>query len=414
MREEKNEQIMSINCLHNTHSGSIYSYDQDKRDYPQNSESNGETGSLPVSNPNRKIAILSDVRTIRNDISKRFNATTSCSPPLPPSNTCNTILDSVSGCVSDTGSISSSTGEIKKSSKKNAIRKTKCTSAGTGKVKKWSMYSPGPGVTMAKEDLKKWRKDARRVRNRESAAASRRKIKGRIEELECDLGNLSDKYQGALQRIAELEALVGRATSSPLDNDMDNESGGTSGSRGVTTAMSEGVKERDTNVNTMDFIADHHIISMNSRPKAVKIETTGDEFANKPLYYNSIPHNDSLQQPCCPPLTTDVFDQTLSLLPSSATSVAIPDTASSFVSSSSSSSSLCEVNNSMMVDRILVQSLQQQTATQIEPTSCESKYSKAPGSGIPVSTVIDPYSADEGIDYEDDELIDFLEQTFQC
>jgi len=141
----------------------------------------------------------------------------------------------------------------------------------------------------------------------------------------------------------------------------------------------------------------------------VKIETTGDEFANKPLYYNSIPHNDSLQQTCCAPLTTDVFDQTLSLLPSSATSAAIPDTASSYVSSS-----LCEVNDSMMVDRLLVQSLQQQTPTQIETTSCESKYSKTPGSGMPVSTVIDPQSADEGMDYGDNELIDFLEQTFQC
>jgi len=145
----------------------------------------------------------------------------------------------------------------------------------------------------------------------------------------------------------------------------------------------------------------------------VKIETTGDEFANKPLNYNSIPHNDSLQQTCCASLTTDVLDQTLSLLPSSATSAAIPDTASSYVSSSSSSS-FCEVNDSVMVDRLLVQSLKQQTPTQIEPTSCESKYSKTPGSGMPVSTVIDPQSADEGMDYGDNELIDFLEQTFQC
>jgi len=145
----------------------------------------------------------------------------------------------------------------------------------------------------------------------------------------------------------------------------------------------------------------------------VKIETTGDEFDNKHLCYNSVPHNDSLLQTCATPLTTDAFDQTLSLSSSSPTSAGIPDTASSYVSSSSSSS-FCEENDSAMVDGILVQSLYQQTPTQIEPTSCESSYSKLPGSDMSISMVIDPYNANEEINYQDNELVDFLEQTFQC
>lgn len=145
----------------------------------------------------------------------------------------------------------------------------------------------------------------------------------------------------------------------------------------------------------------------------MKIETTGDEFDNKHLCYNSIPHNDSLQQTCATPLTADALDQTLSLSSSSPTSAEIPDTTSSYVSSSSSSS-LCEGNDSAMVAELLVQSLYQQTPTHIEPTSCESSYSKLPGPDMSISMVIDPYNADEGIDYQDNELVDFLEQTFQC
>jgi hypothetical protein len=59
---------------------------------------------------------------------------------------------------------------------------------------------------MNREELKAWRKEARRVRNRESAAASRKRTRDRIEELEGQVQVLEDKYSAALQRIAELEA----------------------------------------------------------------------------------------------------------------------------------------------------------------------------------------------------------------
>jgi len=48
-------------------------------------------------------------------------------------------------------------------------------------------------------------KEARRVRNRESAAASRRKTRDRIAELELQVSALEAKYSAALRRIDELE-----------------------------------------------------------------------------------------------------------------------------------------------------------------------------------------------------------------
>merc|ERR1712232_1515244 len=71
-------------------------------------------------------------------------------------------------------------------------------------IKKQARYEPG--VPMTKEELTGWRKEARRVRNRESAAASRRKTKERIGVLESEVAALESKYKVALQRIIDLEA----------------------------------------------------------------------------------------------------------------------------------------------------------------------------------------------------------------
>jgi hypothetical protein len=72
-------------------------------------------------------------------------------------------------------------------------------------IKKQTRYEPE--IPMSKAELSLWRKEARRVRNRESAAASRQKIRGRIEELEEQLATLDSKYQAALKRIEELESI---------------------------------------------------------------------------------------------------------------------------------------------------------------------------------------------------------------
>ena len=65
---------------------------------------------------------------------------------------------------------------------------------------------------MSKNELAAWRKEARRVRNRESAAASRQKTRQRIEELEAQVGALQGRYDAEVQRIQELEQQEGRAT----------------------------------------------------------------------------------------------------------------------------------------------------------------------------------------------------------
>lgn len=70
-------------------------------------------------------------------------------------------------------------------------------------IKKASRYVPG--VPMTKDELKAWRKEARRVRNRESAAASRKRNKERIDELEAELDAMKSKYTAALQYIVGLE-----------------------------------------------------------------------------------------------------------------------------------------------------------------------------------------------------------------
>jgi hypothetical protein len=63
-----------------------------------------------------------------------------------------------------------------------------------------------PGVPMTKEELAAWRKEARRVRNRESAADSRKKTRDRIGELEAEVERYQSKYAAAVKRIVELEA----------------------------------------------------------------------------------------------------------------------------------------------------------------------------------------------------------------
>ena len=82
-------------------------------------------------------------------------------------------------------------------------------------IKKQARYDPG--VPMTKEELVAWRKEARRVRNRESAAESRMRTRNRIDELESEMDVLKSKYSAALQRIVELEAAaVVHGAMSPL------------------------------------------------------------------------------------------------------------------------------------------------------------------------------------------------------
>jgi hypothetical protein len=62
-----------------------------------------------------------------------------------------------------------------------------------------------PPTSMTKEQAAEWRREARRKRNRESAAASRNKVRSRITELEGEVDDWKNKYASLLQRIESLE-----------------------------------------------------------------------------------------------------------------------------------------------------------------------------------------------------------------
>jgi hypothetical protein len=83
-------------------------------------------------------------------------------------------------------------------------------------IKKQARYIPG--VPMNKEELATWRKEARRVRNRESAAESRRKTRDRIDELESQVQGLQSKYAVAVNRIMELETTAASSGSDHHDS----------------------------------------------------------------------------------------------------------------------------------------------------------------------------------------------------
>jgi hypothetical protein len=66
-----------------------------------------------------------------------------------------------------------------------------------------------PEVPMSKEQLAVWRREARRVRNRESAAASRQRIRSRITELEEEIEGWKSKYSQAIERLEQLKKVEG-------------------------------------------------------------------------------------------------------------------------------------------------------------------------------------------------------------
>ncbi len=116
--------------------------------------------------------------------------------------------------IRDDSSISVSTPPPTKKSKSNChsrSRKKKaspstCTSTGRvikSNTKYQNRYEPE--VPMTKEQEAEWRKEARKQRNRESAAASRNKVRNRIIELESEVEGWKAKYMALMQRLDALE-----------------------------------------------------------------------------------------------------------------------------------------------------------------------------------------------------------------
>ena len=92
------------------------------------------------------------------------------------------------------------------SSRKNS-KKTATNGSEAVKQKK-TQIRYDPDVPMNKDQLAAWRREARRVRNRESAAASRQRIRNRISELEDEVGEWKAKYSQAIQRLDALEKCI--------------------------------------------------------------------------------------------------------------------------------------------------------------------------------------------------------------
>ena len=71
--------------------------------------------------------------------------------------------------------------------------------------KSQNYYAPPDISSMTKEEITAWRKEERKKRNRESAAASRNKIKGRITELESELSEWKQKYADMEDKMRAME-----------------------------------------------------------------------------------------------------------------------------------------------------------------------------------------------------------------
>jgi hypothetical protein len=68
-------------------------------------------------------------------------------------------------------------------------------------------YEP-PSANMTPEELQAWRKEQRRERNRQSAAASRQQTKARIEELEGEVLKYKTQYEEMKRRMEGMERQI--------------------------------------------------------------------------------------------------------------------------------------------------------------------------------------------------------------
>ena len=80
--------------------------------------------------------------------------------------------------------------------------------AASEEAKRKTQIRYDPEIPMDKDQLAAWRREARRVRNRESAAASRQRIRSRIDELEDEVDQWKVKYQQAIERLASLQQSI--------------------------------------------------------------------------------------------------------------------------------------------------------------------------------------------------------------
>jgi len=97
------------------------------------------------------------------------------------------------------------TGFRKKAAARPKAAAKKETTVDANEEGKKTQIQYNPDVPMSKEQLTAWRREMRRVRNRESAAASRRKVRDRIQELEEEVKGWKDRYEEVMERLSQAE-----------------------------------------------------------------------------------------------------------------------------------------------------------------------------------------------------------------
>lgn len=74
------------------------------------------------------------------------------------------------------------------------------------KIKQQASYKKyKPNYEMSKEELTEWKREQRKIRNRQSAAASRQKVRNHIEALENQVQFLQHKYEAVVDRLKKYE-----------------------------------------------------------------------------------------------------------------------------------------------------------------------------------------------------------------
>lgn len=97
--------------------------------------------------------------------------------------------------------------QVTSTTKKTGTKKRKVSDASESKTKKKrpTQMRYDPDVPMTKEEAAAWRREARKIRNRNSAAASRQKTRDRIEELEAEVQSWQEKYAVLEEKVKAYE-----------------------------------------------------------------------------------------------------------------------------------------------------------------------------------------------------------------
>ncbi|KAL3797754.1 hypothetical protein ACHAW5_007541 [Stephanodiscus triporus] len=142
-----------------------------------------------------------------NDVAIAAAAAAAASVPDPMADAADEIPASTSAVAATAAAVAAAavpTGFRKKAATKKATA-AKSPTPDDGNKSRKTQITYNPDITMTKEQLTAWRREMRRVRNRESAAASRRKVRDRIDELEDEVEIWKRRYQEVMARLGQSE-----------------------------------------------------------------------------------------------------------------------------------------------------------------------------------------------------------------